>query len=371
MNLLPELRRCVALTLALAIPAYAQVAPAPAPTEEKVTLEAFTVTGSNIKRLDVEKVLPVTVLATADLEIRDASQPSELLTALPQVTGLPGNETATLGATARGDNASVSLRGIASGNTLLLLNGRRLVPHPISQNEASVPTLSTNVNTLPNRGLERVEILRDGASSIYGTDAVAGVVNYVTAKNFRGTELSLRYGETRYGDGGEYRATLTHGLDFAKGKGRAMITADFYSREAMYARDRAFSAESDLSYRAPAPWNACCSPSTPGLPAAHRGTSASLPPSFAPSDLRIPPSGSSPPCSSRCCAHRSGRNSPRGAESVNSTDQCVAHASRHRPAVTHLPSVASNFQVALLDNHAGKNEQQYAIGRTGQAINRI
>jgi outer membrane receptor for ferrienterochelin and colicin len=121
-----------------------------------VTLEAFTVTGSNIKRLDVEKVLPVTVLATADLEIRDASQPSELLTALPQVTGLPGNETATLGATARGDNASVSLRGIASGNTLLLLNGRRLVPHPISQNEASVPTLSTNVNTLPNRGLERV-----------------------------------------------------------------------------------------------------------------------------------------------------------------------------------------------------------------------
>jgi hypothetical protein len=129
------------------------------------------------------------------------------------------------------------------------------VPHPISQNEASVPTLSTNVNTLPNRGLERVEILRDGASSIYGTDAVAGVVNYVTAKNFRGTELSLRYGETRYGDGGEYRATLTHGLNFAKGKGRAMITADFYSREAMYARDRAFSAESDLSYRAPAPWN--------------------------------------------------------------------------------------------------------------------
>ena len=255
MNHLQTSRRNVALSLALAVSAFAQTATAPSPSEEKVTLEVFTVTGSNIKRLDVEKVLPVTVLATADLEIRDASQPSELLTALPQVTGLPGNETATLGATARGDNASVSLRGIASGNTLLLLNGRRLVPHPISQNEASVPTLSTNVNTLPNRGLERVEILRDGASSIYGTDAVAGVINYVTAKNFRGTELSLRYGETRYGDGGEYRATLTHGLDFANGKGRAMITADFYSREAMYARDRPFSAEADNSYRAPAPWN--------------------------------------------------------------------------------------------------------------------
>jgi outer membrane receptor protein involved in Fe transport len=233
----------------LALPLSAQS------TNTTVKLDAFTVTGSNLKRLDQEKVLPVTVMAAAELEVRDASQPSELLTALPQVTGLPGNETATLGATARGDNASVSLRGIPSSNTLLLLNGRRLVPHPISQGEAGVPTLSTNVNTLPNRGLERVEILRDGASSIYGTDAVAGVVNYVTNKNFRGTELSLRYGETRYGDGQEYRATLTHGLDFAKGKGRAMITADFYSREAMYARDRSFSAEADNSYRAPAPWN--------------------------------------------------------------------------------------------------------------------
>lgn len=113
----------------------------------------------------------------------------------PQVTGLPGNESATLGATARGDNASISLRGIPSSNTLMLLNGRRLVPHPISQSEAGVPTLSTNVNQLPNRGLSRVEILRDGASSVYGTDAVAGVVNYTTNKNFRGTELAFRYGQ--------------------------------------------------------------------------------------------------------------------------------------------------------------------------------
>lgn len=250
--------------LVLASLAPAQTAPAPTPTasagEEAVKLEAFTVTGSNIKRLEVEKVLPITVFDQAAIEVRDAAQPSDLLTALPQVTGLPGNETATLGATARGDNASVSLRGIASSNTLMLLNGRRLVPHPISQGEAGVPTLSTNVNQLPNRGLERVEVLRDGASSVYGTDAVAGVVNYVTRRNFRGTELSLRYGVTRYGDGEEYRATLTHGLDFAKGRGRAMFVVDYYDRAAMYARDRAFSVEADNSYRAPAPWNI---PNTP------------------------------------------------------------------------------------------------------------
>lgn len=244
--------------LACAPLALAQTAPAPstaATRDDPIKLEAFTVTGSNIKRMDFERVLPMTVVDLSNIDIRDASQPSELLTSLPEVTGLPGNETATLGATARGDNSSVSLRGLASSNTLMLLNGRRVVPHPISQTEAGVPALSVNVNQMPNRGLERVEVLRDGASSIYGTDAVAGVVNYMMKRDLRGTELSLRYGETNYRDGQEYRATLTHGLGFAKGKGRAMLTADFYHRAAMFVRDRPFAAEADNSSRAPAPWN--------------------------------------------------------------------------------------------------------------------
>jgi outer membrane receptor protein involved in Fe transport len=220
-----------------------------------VKLDAFTVTGSNVKRIDVEKVLPVTVFSQADMDIRSASQSSDLLLALPQVTGLPGNEAAVAGATARGDNATISLRGIPSSNTLILLNGRRLVPHPIVQSEAGTPTLSVNVNILPNRGIDNIEVLRDGASSVYGTDAVAGVVNYNMQKNFRGTELSLRYGQTTYHDGQEYRATLMHGFAFAKGKGRAMFTADYYRREPMFIRDRPFGGDGDNTSRAPAPWN--------------------------------------------------------------------------------------------------------------------
>lgn len=259
-RLLPFLLRFFGLLgcLALSPRLEAQTAPqavSPETAAETVKLEAFTVAGSNLKRLEQEKVLPVSILTMTEIEVRDASQPAELLLSLPQVTGLPGNETATLGATARGDNSSVSLRGLPSSNVLVLLNGRRLPPHPISQNEAGVPTLTTNVNQLPNRGLSRVEVLRDGASSIYGTDAVAGVINYVTRQNFRGTELQLRYGQTRYRDGQEYRATLTHGFEFANRKGRAMFTADYFNRKAMYARDRAFSAEADNSYRAPEPWN--------------------------------------------------------------------------------------------------------------------
>ena len=254
-------RRLIVFVAALGLTTNAALAQtAPAPREDGVSvLGTVTVTGSNVRRIDVEKVLPVTVFDAAAIEIRDAGQPSDLLQALPQVTGLPLNETATLGATARGDNAAISLRGIPSGNTLVLLNGRRLVPHPISAAEAGVPALSANVNQLPNRGLERIDVLRDGASAIYGSDAVAGVVNYSTQRRFVGTELALRIGETKYKDGQEWRSTLTHGVTFAKGKGRVMFTADFYHRAAMQARARDFAADNDHSGVAPAPWNVATS----------------------------------------------------------------------------------------------------------------
>ena len=222
---------------------------------EPVQLEKFSVTGSHLRRTDQEKVLPVTLLGREQFEARDASEPADLLTMVPAVTGLPLNETATLGAQARGDDAAIAMRGLPSGDTLILLNGRRLAPHPISTVEGSVPSLSVNVNQLPNRGLDRVEVLRDGASAVYGTDAVAGVVNFITQRDFRGTELALRFGETAEGDGREYRATLTHGRDFAGGRGRFLTTLDYYDRGAILAGDRAFSAESDFTGHAPAPWN--------------------------------------------------------------------------------------------------------------------
>ena len=114
----------VAAGASLARAQLTPAAPAPEKKEETVVLQTFMVIGSNIKRLDQEKTMPVTVLDREGMEARDASQSSDLLTSLPQVTGLPGNETATLGATARGDNATISLRGIPSSNTLVMLNGR-------------------------------------------------------------------------------------------------------------------------------------------------------------------------------------------------------------------------------------------------------
>ncbi len=223
--------------------------------EETITLEAVTVTGSNLIRIEQEKALPISVLTQDILEARDASTPIELMSTMPQMVNVPLNETSTLGAGARGDNSSISLRGIGSAYTLPLLNNRRLAPHPISAAENTVPALSVNVNQLPNRGIDRIEVLRDGASSIYGTDAVAGVVNYITDRNYRGTELRARYGYNPDEGGDEYRGTVLFGREFAQGKGRLVATVDVFRREATLTRDRSFSADADQTYRAPPPWN--------------------------------------------------------------------------------------------------------------------
>jgi hypothetical protein len=151
----------VALIVATASGLLAQAAP-PIPRQtpaETVTMEAFTVTGTNIKRLDQEKVLPVTVFNIEQIEIRNALTPVEMLTALPQVTNIPLNESQNGGANSRGDNANVNLRGIGAGNTLVLLNGRRLAPHPVTSNDGGVPAFytATSHGTLLARGKEERE----------------------------------------------------------------------------------------------------------------------------------------------------------------------------------------------------------------------
>jgi iron complex outermembrane receptor protein len=240
-------------------PAATAAGNAPAGSEptkdETVKLEAFTVTGSNIKRMDFEKVLPVTVFNKELMDIRNALTPVELLTALPQVTNVPLNESTAGGANSRGDNANVNLRGIGSANTLVLLNGRRAAPNPMTSPDAGMLAFSVNVNQLPTQGIERIDVLRDGASAIYGSDAVAGVINYVTRKDFRGTELRTRIGVPEHGGGRNLQATLTYGKDFAGGKGRWLTTFDTLWREPIYMRQRDFTANADHSAIAPAPFN--------------------------------------------------------------------------------------------------------------------
>lgn len=243
----------LALPILLAAPLSAQVGSTAQPggTDEVITLEAFSVTGSNVRRMDQERVLPVTVINKDAMDMRNAITPIEMLTALPQVTGVPANEAPRGGAGARGDISTVSMRGLAASDSLVLLNGRRLIAHPTTD----ALDYSVNVNQLPTQGLSQIEVLRDGASAVYGSDAVAGVVNYIMSREFRGTQVRTRYGWPEHGGGENVQLTITHGREFAGGKGRLLTTFDSLYRDAIYLRDRDFSSNADNSSRVPTPFN--------------------------------------------------------------------------------------------------------------------
>lgn len=199
----------------------------------------------------MEKVAPITVLNTAAIETRNALTPVDLLTSLPQVISLPENETRTGSSGARGDNANINFRNLGATATLILVDGRRMAINPMTAGLSQ----AVNVNQLPNQGIDRIEVLRDGASSVYGSDAVAGVVNYVMRRDYRGTELTVRHGRPEHGGGEFSEATLMFGTPFASGKGRLVLTLEGFYREAIYLRDRGYARVSNTTDRAPAPFN--------------------------------------------------------------------------------------------------------------------
>jgi iron complex outermembrane receptor protein len=225
---------------------------------ETVKLEAFTVTGSNIRRTDIESSLPVLVIDRDDMELRGASTPADLFETVTIANPPLLTEQESAGQSARGDNTSIDLRGLGSGSTLVLVNGRRMPPHPISQSEFGTPALSVNVNTVPSGLSSRVEILRDGASAIYGSEAAAGVVNYLVTPRFDGLRTTLRGSFTEDGGASENRYTLTWGDDKLNGgRTRISIGVDFFQRDALVAADRWYSANTDQrrTTKIPAPWN--------------------------------------------------------------------------------------------------------------------
>jgi iron complex outermembrane receptor protein len=228
------------------MPAQTAAPARPITTTGTQVMEAFTVTGSNIRRVDEERTLPVTVIEIEDLEVRGASTAAELLSMLPNGGVLSLTETNVLGADARGDNTALNLRGIGNGNTLVLVNGRRLAPHPISQAEGGVPSLAVNINQLPTAAIKRIEILRDGASAIYGADAAAGVVNTLLRRDYTGYELSLRGSLTQHGGGEDWRVNLSGGQSFNGGKTNLIAMIDSYHRTLLGTSDRKFTRDADV-----------------------------------------------------------------------------------------------------------------------------
>ena len=222
--------------------------PATEKKSDAIVMEAFVTTGSNIKRLDQENTLPVTVFSMSELQTRDSATSMDLLIGIPEITNIPANESSLNAVAARGDNANAALRGLGAANTLILLNGRRAPMEPFN-------TSSVNVNTLPTSGLQQIEVLRDGASSIYGSDAVAGVINYVTDKKPHGGAISQRFGMTQHGGGMDYKLDINYGNTFAEGKGSYVFQYSGYARQKIMYGQRDVSRYTDRLAQARAPWN--------------------------------------------------------------------------------------------------------------------
>ena len=193
------------LLVGLTSGANAQATQEPQAPSEPTELGTITVTGSHIKRAAISGVGPVTVIDRETIERSGATSVETLLQRIPASAGFAGNQTNAYWAENGYGTTQVNLRGLGVNRTLVLLNGRRVV------NGGTGANSSVDLNIIPIAMVERIEVLKDGASAIYGADAVAGVVNLITKRNFNGVEASVRYGQTFEGDGKEKSADLVWG----------------------------------------------------------------------------------------------------------------------------------------------------------------
>ena len=208
-------------------------------------IEELLVVGSQIRGARITGALPVSVVGSEQIANTAAVSGDDLFRSIPEAGDITFNGTYLGGGNsnaARGDVATVSLRGLAQGNTLLLLNGRRSVVHPTAQTDNETPVFGYNVNALPVMGLERVEILKDGAAALYGSDAVAGVVNNVLKSDFNGAEMDIQFGAA---EGSEWTANTVWGSDFDQGRGNISLFFGASHKDATLASDYPFLATSD------------------------------------------------------------------------------------------------------------------------------
>ncbi|MBB3277212.1 MULTISPECIES: TonB-dependent receptor [unclassified Pseudoxanthomonas] len=229
---------CAALIAALVLPiaAVAQDAATGQQAEAQQgpsTLDKVTVTGSRIKRAEIEGPTPVTVITADDIEKQGFSTIYDALNTLTQFTGSVQNELNQNGFT---PNASfLNLRGLGPGYQLILVNGRRVADYPLPYNSQSN---AVNLANIPAAAIERIEVLSGGASAIYGSDAVAGVVNIIMKSNYEGDLLTIRGGTTSRGGGDSGRLQWVGGKT---GDAWSITYAlEYLTREEIFASQRSF-----------------------------------------------------------------------------------------------------------------------------------
>ncbi len=206
-------------------------------SEDDILEDRMVVTGSRIAGASDSGAIAVSTITAENLEAFGQNSTGELLENIPQAGSFEINDSADGPNDARGDIATVNLRGLGTGNTLVLLNGRRITAHGINQDVGSVPRQVTNVNAFPAAAIDRVEILRDGASALYGSDATAGVVNTILTADYDGSRLTTRYGFLEGTDFAEFQIDGVKGFEFNQGQTKLLLTASYFTRNGLFATE--------------------------------------------------------------------------------------------------------------------------------------
>ncbi|GGK14809.1 TonB-dependent receptor plug domain-containing protein [Luteimonas terricola] len=210
-------------------------------------LDAVVVVGSRLASSRTEGPSPVVVMDEEKIEATGAISGDELLQAIPQVGDMmfSNTDTASNLNAARGDVGSINLRNLGTGNTLLMVNGRRMVPHPGTQTESLVPRQTANMNAIPLFGTRRIETLLGGASALYGSDAVAGVVNVILDTHYQGFQVQAQYGGSEDVDLRQGNINFKWGQWFNDGRTRATLVGGWTHRTDLPADARDYTANMD------------------------------------------------------------------------------------------------------------------------------
>ena len=219
----------VCFGMAVALGSHAQTAhgQTASPTADEPT-DNIIVTGTRIVRRDFESISPLTTIERSDIEFAGRPTIEEVLNRMPQLAPDFGRASNNPG----DGTARINLRGLGANRTLVLVNGRRLAPSGVGS--------AVDVNNLPQALVERVEIITGGASAVYGADAIAGVVNFITRDDFEGLSLEARYGVTDEGDAQTQELHVAYGMVFADGRANLTVYGSVLDREALFAGERDF-----------------------------------------------------------------------------------------------------------------------------------
>ncbi|TPE58826.1 TonB-dependent receptor [Sandaracinobacter neustonicus] len=196
---------------------------------ETADTETIVVTGSLIKNPNLDRATPVTVTSADEINLKQVTNAEQVLRDIPGIVPSIGSAVNN----GNGGASFVNLRGLGSNRNIVLLDGQRLVPAELNGR--------FDLNNIPLALIERVDVLTGGASTTYGADAVSGVVNFITRRDFTGVELNANYGLTQKGDGQTLNLDLTTGASFDDGRGNVTLSVGYQESDQVLQADRDFS----------------------------------------------------------------------------------------------------------------------------------